>query len=107
MRNKEHLELKVEKSSIGIGGRARVRTSVFDELGLSDGDPLTVAFEDKGIVVEGYSDDLIKEGYIRLRRKDIERLDIYEDDIVKILPYTKTGKKVSKIIKRKMKKLKR
>ncbi len=97
----DSVEMKVKKSIIGQGGRARISKDTFEELGMKEmGDLIVVSKESKSILVEAYSDVLVDKDYIRLRWSDLNRLDVLEEDIVTINRYKPVGKKITRKVKR-------
>ncbi len=97
----DSLDLKVKKSIIGQGGRARISKDTFDELGIKEmGDLLVVARGSKTVLVEAYADVLVEKDYIRLRWSDLNRLDALEEDTVTVNKYKPITKKISKRVKK-------
>lgn len=96
----EKIELRVKKSCIGQSGRARIAKDSFENLGLNKGDLVIVSYQGNTVLVEGYSDVLVEEGYIRLRYNDLQRLDALEEDTVQINPYNSLTKNLKSKVKR-------
>lgn len=102
--SESELELRVKKSIIGKGGRARVCESAFESLELEEGDLITVHHHGNSILVEAYSDFIVEDGYLRIRYNDMERLSVVEESDVEVSKYESVRKgmktRVKKIIKR-------
>ncbi|MFO7992292.1 MAG: hypothetical protein R6U61_08400 [Thermoplasmata archaeon] len=96
----EKIELRIKKSCIGQSGRARIAQDSFDKLELQNGDLVIVSYRGNSVLVEGYSDILVEEGYIRLRYNDLQRLDALEEDTVQISSYNPLTKKLKKKMKK-------
>lgn len=71
-------ELRVIKSSIETSGWAKLCPSVYEELGLSPGNVVTVQSGDRAITLRAYPDTIYVKGAIRLTAADIEALETEE-----------------------------
>lgn len=76
--------LQTEESPIAFGGRARINKSVLEQLNVEEGNLVVVSSEDKDILVSIYSDEMIDEGKIKLRKNDLKKLKVDEDKYVEI-----------------------
>ena len=93
--------LKVKKSIIGQGGRARISKKIFDKLEVQDiGDLIVVEHNNNTILVEAYADVLVDEDYIRLRWNDLNRLQVLEEDTVTVKKYKPLSRKITKKVKK-------
>jgi len=94
------VELRVKKSIIGKGGRARICESAFEELELNQGDLITINHHGNSILLEAYSDFIVEDGYLRLRFNDMERLNVVEEGNVKVDRYESLNKQITKKVKK-------
>ncbi len=85
----ESRSLKVEKSPVKSGGRARVNTESIEDLEVDDGELIVVSSDRKDILVSVYGDDLINLGKIKLRKLDVEKLGVGEGQTVNIKKHKK------------------
>ncbi len=92
------VELKVKKSRVSKGGRTRLCKDAFDELELHDGDDIVVKSDEKSVAVKAFSDDLVEKDHVYLRKDDMNRLDVKEEDTVTVLPHQSISGKVKKKI---------
>ncbi len=91
--------VRVKRSAIGKSGRVRICKSAFEEASLSSGDLVIIEYGSKTILVEGYTDVLVEDGYVRLRWNDLKRLGVLEEDEVALQPYQPLGKAIKRGIK--------
>ena len=82
MSNSDSLE--VQESPVQFGGRARVNKNTLDSKNLQEGASIVISSESKDILVNIYSDNLIKDGMIKLRGEDRKKLNVKEGDKVYI-----------------------
>ena len=97
------VKLKVKKSKITIGGRARLHSDVIVELRGPEeeceeeckeedveemGDLIVVATEDTRILVRAFWDQMIDKDVISLRPPDYEKLGVDEGDEVEVYLHT-------------------
>lgn len=94
------VQLKIKKSVIGKGGRARIAEPSFEEIGVEEGDLVVIESDDRTVLVEAYSDIIVEDGYIRVRYTDMERLEVLEEDTISVYPYKPISKKIKKRSKR-------
>jgi len=87
------VDVKVKKSKIGKTGRTRVCQNALESLELEDGTDIVITSDEKSITLKAFTDDLVEEGVIYLREKDMNSLKVNEDDIVSISPHETLTKK--------------
>ncbi len=78
------LTLQAVESPIQFGGRARVNKSVLEQMEVDEGDLVVVSSDNKDILVTIFSDDMIDEDKIKLRKDDLNKLKISEEKDVKL-----------------------
>ncbi len=88
--DRKRISLRVKKSRISQGGRTRICRSAFKNLSLSQGDKVVIYFKRNTIIVTGYSDSLVEEGFIYLRQNDLRRLGAREGEQVVLQTIAKT-----------------
>lgn len=94
------IELKVEESKISGGGKARVCPKAFDELEASPGEGIVVSSGEKNILLTAFTDDLVEEGNIYLRKKDMDRLDVSPGDMISVSSYTSVSEQLKEKLSR-------
>ncbi len=92
------IELEVKKSSISKEGRTRMCKKAFEYLEIKPGDEIVVSSKENSISLAAFTDDLVEEDTIYLRKGDIERLEVKEKDKVLISTHEPITEKVKKKI---------
>ncbi|MEF8873338.1 MAG: hypothetical protein V5A88_01560 [Candidatus Thermoplasmatota archaeon] len=92
------VELEVKKSTIDKKGRTRMSKKAFESLELQPGDEIVVSSKEKSITLAAFTDDLVEEGTIHLRKGDIERLGVEEKNKVLVSLHNPITEKVKKRI---------
>ncbi len=64
----DSVSLRVKRSVIAQGGRTRICKSAFDKLSITEGDRLSLEFGRSAIIVSGYTDDFVEDGYIAIKK---------------------------------------
>jgi len=94
------VELKVEESKISRGGRTRICPKAFEELEADTGKEIVVSSGDKDILLVAFTDDLVEEGVIYLRKKDMTRLNVNPGDTVSVSSYRSVSEKLKEKLSR-------
>ncbi|MFP3871523.1 MAG: hypothetical protein ACOCTR_01315 [Candidatus Natronoplasma sp.] len=94
----EGVKLKVEKSSVSKKGRTRLCQEAFESLGLKPGDDIVVSSEEKSITLAAFTDDMVEEDTIYLRKGDLNNLEVKVGDKVMVSPHQPLTDKVKKKI---------
>lgn len=81
---RNNIYVRIRKSRVKKGGRARICRSAFNELSLSQGGSVIVENRDRHILVNIFTDPLVEEGQIYLREDDLRRLGAGEGEEIKI-----------------------
>ncbi len=86
------LNLNVEESPVTMGGRARINKNNLAKLGIKEGSLVVLSSEEKDILVNIYSDQLVDEGSVVIRKEDMKKLITAEGCSVKVRPHSKVLK---------------
>ncbi len=94
------IELEVKESKINRGGRTRICPKAFSEVETDTGKKVVVSSEEEDILLTAFTDDLVEEGAIYLRKKDMSRLDVNLGDTVSVSSYTSVSEKLKEKLSR-------
>ncbi|MGM0509861.1 MAG: hypothetical protein ACQESD_01870 [Thermoplasmatota archaeon] len=71
--------LQTVGSPVQFGGRARVNKDILEQLEVDEGDLVVVSSDNKDILVSLFSDELMDEDKIKLRKDDLRKLKTSEE----------------------------
>ncbi|MBS3817416.1 MAG: hypothetical protein KGY76_07635 [Candidatus Thermoplasmatota archaeon] len=88
------VELEVKKSKIKREGKTRICKDAFENLNLEPGDEIVVSKGEESVVLSAFTDELVEEKTIHMRKKDLTRLEVDPADTVSVEPYHSISEKL-------------
>jgi len=73
------VSLQTVESPVQFGGRARVNKAILEQLEVDEGDLVVVSSDNKDILVSLFSDELMDDDKIKLRKDDLRKLKTSEE----------------------------
>ncbi len=89
--SKDGVDLVVKKSPISGSGIARVHVSVLPTVEVEEGKPALLRHGNKERVVRLVADEMMDEGKVSLRQKDLDKLQVKAGGTVTLLPLKGVG----------------
>ncbi len=80
----DNLTLQAKESPVKFRGRARINQKNLDDIGISEGSLAVLSSNEKDILINIFSDELVDEKNIIIRGEDMRKLGISEGGSVKI-----------------------
>lgn len=88
------VDLMVKRSPISGSGIARVHVSVLTMVEVEEGKPALLRHGNNERVVRLVADEMMDEGKVSLRQKDLEKLRVKAGETVKLLPLKGVGSRL-------------